>query len=255
MKIRAVIVDDEAPARTRLRQLLRDESDFEIVAECANGREAMEAIRKEKPALVFMDIQMPGLSGMDVALSVEAEPHPLIVFVTAYTQFAVQAFEVHAVDYLLKPFDRERFQKTLCQVRQRLGDGKSGISKEELLAILADFKSGSAHGERLAFKSDGRVVFVKVSEIEWAQSDGNYLELARAGQKYRLRETLQWLEDQLPEDRFLRIGRSALVNVDFVREVQPMFYGDQVVIMKDGAKLGLSRKYKAGLEKFLERKP
>lgn len=253
MKIRALIVDDEAPARTRLRQFLKGEADFEIVDECANGAQAVKAIQELHPDIAFLDVQMPRLSGVEVCRALGDGPLPLIVFVTAYDEFAIQAFEVHAVDYLLKPFDEERFAKTLRHVRERLERGAPAVD-ERLRELLASFKPGPARAERLAFKTDGRVVFVRAAEIDWVQAEGNYTRLHVAGATHLLRETLQALELQFDPAQFLRISRSAIVNLDRVKEVQPLFYGDQVVILRDGAKLNLTRNYREKLEALLLRR-
>src|SRR5437879_6721357 len=159
MKIRTLIVDDEAPARARIRQLLKDEADFEIVGECANGRQAVAAIQKQRPDLVFLDVQMPRLGGFEVCAAIAGEAMPLVIFVTAYDQYALQAFEVHAMDYLLKPFDRERFQKSLLHARERLRRGESGVSDQRLAALLENLRPDAKKPERLAFKASGRVIF------------------------------------------------------------------------------------------------
>jgi len=253
MKIRTLIVDDEAPARARIRQLLADEEHFEIVGECANGRQAIAAIQADKPQLVFLDIQMPRLSGIEVCRSLEKDL-PVVVFVTAYDAFALEAFEVHAVDYLLKPFDRARFQKSLRRARELVERGRQDQVQERLAALLADARLGEARPERLAFKVDGKVVFIQPTDIEWVEADGNYVDLHQVAGKVRLRETLGGIETQLPASRFMRISRSLIVNLDRVKEIQPLFYGDFVVIMQNNARLAMSRNFRDRLEKLLEKK-
>jgi len=254
MKIRTLIVDDEAPARARIRQLLKDEADFEIVGECANGRQAVAAIQKQRPDLVFLDVQMPRLGGFEVCAAIAGEAMPLVIFVTAYDQYALQAFEVHAMDYLLKPFDRERFQKSLRYAREQIRRGDSGLSSERLAALLEHLKPGAQKQERLAFKANGRVIFVRIEEIDSIEADGNYVQLRVGGVAHQLRETISGLESQLPSERFMRISRSVIINLDRIKELQPMFYGDYAVILHDGTRLTLSRNFRDRLEKLLARR-
>jgi two-component system LytT family response regulator len=251
MKIRTLIVDDEAPARARIRQLLKTESDFEIIGECANGRQAVAAIQKQRPDLVFLDVQMPRLGGFEVCAAIAGESMPLVVFVTAYDHYALQAFEVHAMDYLLKPFDRERFQKSLRHARDQLRRGEGAGANERLAALLEHWKPDGNRQERLVFKTGGRVLFVRVGEIDWVEADGNYVQLRAGGATHQLRETISGLEAQLPADRFMRISRSAIVNLDRIKELQPMFYGDYAVILQNGTRLTLSRSFRDRLEHLL----
>lgn len=253
MKIRTLIVDDEAPARARLRQLLRFESDFDVIGECGNGRQAVAAIQKQRPDLVFLDVQMPRLSGFEVCAAIAGEAMPLVIFVTAYDQYALQAFEVHAIDYLLKPFDRERFQKSLAHARERLRRGENGVSDQRLAALLESLRPDARKPERLAFKANGRVIFVRVGDIEWIEADGNYVRMHVGAVAHQLRETIGGMETQLPSDRFIRISRSAIVNMDRIKELQPMFYGDYAVILQNGARLNMSRNFRDRLEKLLAR--
>jgi two-component system LytT family response regulator len=255
-KVRAVIVDDEAPARARIRQLLKHEPDFELVGEYGTGRQAVEGIQRDKPDLMFLDVQMPRLNGFDVceALSAGGAAIPLVIFVTAYDQYALQAFEVHAIDYLLKPFDRDRFQKSLDHARELLRRAKNGPLDQQLSALLADLRPGFKQPDRLVFKEGGRVVFVRTDTIDWLEADGNYVRLHAGNESHYFRETLAALEEQLPAEKFLRISRSAIVNLDRVKELQPMFYGDYSVILHGGAKLTLSRHYRDRLEKFFKRR-
>src|SRR2546421_7373803 len=168
--IRTVIVDDEAPARARLRHLLREELDFEVIAECANARHAITAIQKHRPDLVFLDVQMPRLTGFDVCEALGAERLPEVVFVTAYDQFALRAFEIHALDYLLKPFDRERFQRTLQRAREQVRRGAASALHPQIKSLLAELQGNTHKLDRLAFKSDGRVLFVRLEEIDWIEA-------------------------------------------------------------------------------------
>ena len=250
-KIRTVSVDDEAPARARIRQLLKGEPDFELVAECATGREAVERVLAEKPDLLFLDVQMPRLSGLDVCEAISsAHPMPLIIFVTAYDEHALKAFEVHAIDYLLKPFDRERFQKALNHARDQLRRARGLLPERQLETLLTDLRSLAQH-ERLVFKENGRVIFVRPETLEWIEADGNYVRLHAGNQAHYVRTTLARLESQLPPGKFMRISRSALVNLDRVKELQPLFYGDYAVILEGGSRLNMSRNYRDRVESML----
>lgn len=252
--IRALLVDDEAPARSRLRHLLKTAPDFVVVGEAANGRLAVEAIRSSHPELVFLDVQMPGLNGLEVCAEVGIEAMPSVVFVTAYDRFALQAFEVHAIDYLLKPIDRERFARTLNRLRARLrGPTPESGGSPQLLALLGALRQVRPGVERLAIKVDGRVLFVRVTDIDWLEAEGNYVKLHVGGQHHLFRETLSALEADLPTDRFLRISRSAIVNLDAVKELEPMFYGDYRVRLRNGQLLTLSRNYREWVDRLLER--
>lgn len=254
LPIRALIVDDEAPARSRLRHLLKGEPGFEMAGEAANGRTAVEAIRRLGPDLVFLDVQMPGLNGLQVCHEVGPEALPAVVFVTAYDRFALQAFEVHAVDYLLKPIDRERFQKTLGVLRARLrGPGSGPAPHPPLQALLAELRRETRGVERLAIKVDGRILFIRTADIAWLEAEGNYVRLHVGNTHHLFRETLSALEADLPADRFLRISRSAMVNLDAVQELQPLFYGDYAVRLRNGQQLTLSRHYRDRIERLLDR--
>ena len=251
--IRVLIVDDEAPARTRLRQLLRDEPGVTVIAECATGRQALETIQKSAPDLVFLDVQMPGLSGLEVCESLIASgtPLPLLVFVTAHDQHALKAFEFHAADYLLKPFDRDRFAKAVNHARHQLRSGSKTAGRQELAPLLAALRLESQKGDRLVFKQNGRVVFIRIETIDWVESDGNYVRIHAGTASHHFRETLSALESQLPDAKFMRISRSTIVNLDRIKECQPMFYGDYVVILQNGSKLSMSRNYRDRLEALL----
>jgi two-component system LytT family response regulator len=254
-KIRAMIVDDEAPARARIRQLLKAHPDIELMVECANGRQAVEGIQRHKPELAFLDIQMPGLSGIEVCRAARSAgvPLPLVIFVTAYDEYALKAFEIHAIDYLLKPFDRQRFELALAHAREQLRKNRDLDADNRLTALLRDLKPRT--GERLVFRQNGRVVFVQMNSIDWLEADGNYVRIHTGSESHHFRDTLAGLEAQLPADKFLRISRSILVNLDRVKEMQPLFYGDYVVILQNGSRLNLSRSYRGRLEALLEKRP
>lgn len=250
---RILICDDEEPARDRIRQMVRGNSQFTVVGECATGTEAVERILSGGVDLVFLDVQMPELNGFQVCEAVGMGRMPLIVFVTAYDEFALNAFEVHAVDYLLKPFDRERFERSLDRVRERFESRMAAGIGGNLEALLAGLKPAVSRLERLAFKSGGKVVLLKVAEIDWVEADGNYVLVHTASGSHSLRETMAWIEARLPSETFMRISRSAVVNLDRVRELQPLFHGEYAVILNDGTRLTLSRTFRERLEALLGR--
>lgn len=245
MKIRTLIVDDEPLARDRLRQLLQNEPDIELVGECADGREAVATIEKKSPELLFLDVQMPELDGFGVLEAMGPGPMPVIVFVTAHDRFALRAFEVHAVDYLLKPFDGERFQKALHRAIEQVRNRDPGAVRQRQSALLADLQS-----TQLAVKSGGRVVWLKLDEIDWIGSADNYAELHVGTKSHLLRETLGALETRLPPEKFVRISRSAIVNPQRIKELQRLFYGGYELILRDGTRLTLSRRYRDKLKQL-----
>lgn len=243
-KIRALIVDDEPLARERLRTLLKPEADVEIVGECGDGEKAVSAIRRHKPDLLFLDVQMPERDGFDVLEALGAEEMPVVVFVTAYDKYALRAFEVHALDYLLKPFDRERFQRALERAREQVAGRHSSTLGERLLALLADRATEQKRLQRVVIKSGGRIFFLRVEEIDWIEAAGNYLRLHVGREEHLLRETMNRLEARLDPAKFLRIHRSTIVNLERIREMQPSFHGDYVVLLRDGTRLALSRSHR-----------
>jgi len=250
MKIRTLIVDDEPLARERLRQLLERVAEIELIGECADGRAAVEAIQNNSPELVFLDIQMPELDGFGVIEAINVEPAPVIVFVTAHDKFALRAFEVHAVDYLLKPFDRERFQTALGRAIERVRHRGDQTVQQRQAALLAELRPASKPAERLAVKSAGRVVFVKLSDIDWIEAAHNYVELHVGKESHLLRETLNAIEARLSLDKFVRISRSAIVNIERVKELQPLFHGEYTVTLQNGTKVTLSRRYRDKLKQL-----
>jgi two-component system LytT family response regulator len=253
MKTRTLIVDDEPLARERLRQLLEREPEVELIGECANGLEAVAAIREQAPELVFLDVQMPELDGFGVLARLDPARLPAVIFVTAYDQYALKAFEVHAVDYLLKPFDRGRFQKALRRALDQLQHQQTGDLTQRLSSLLGELKPAPKHLDRLAVKSAGRVVVVKVTDIDWIEAADNYVSLHLGTESHLHRETMAALEGQLPPDKFLRISRSAIVNVDRIKELHPMFHGEYTVVLRNGTKLTLSRNYRDKLNQLLGR--
>jgi two-component system LytT family response regulator len=251
-KIRALIVDDEPLARERMRSLLGVEPDVDVVGEASNGLDAVDAILDRSPDLVFLDVHMPKLDGFEVIETVGADRMPAVVFVTAYDQHALRAFEVQALDYLLKPFDGERFQGTLRRVRQQMQNAETGDLSQKLLALVRDLKGErQSRAERLVVKSGGRLFFLRTDEIDWIEAAGNYVRLHVAAEGHLLRETMTAVESRLNPEIFFRIHRSHIVNIERIKELQPWFNGEYVVILRNGTKLTLSRGYRERLQEKL----
>ncbi|MFA6563868.1 MAG: LytTR family DNA-binding domain-containing protein [Verrucomicrobiia bacterium] len=241
MKIKTLIVDDEPLARERIRTLLAKEPDIEVTGECADGDEALATMKKRPVDLLFLDVQMPEMDGFEMLSRIGKDVLPAVIFVTAYDQHAVKAFEVHALDYLLKPFKQSRFKEAVQRVRDQIGHRQTDDVSKRLLQLLNDRKPAPAYLHRLTVKENERVVLVKVSQIEWIESAGNYVVLHVGKQNHILRETLAALEAHLDPKLFLRISRSTLVNLDQVRELQPLFKGEYVVVLQDGKQLPMTR--------------
>jgi two-component system LytT family response regulator len=252
-KIRALVVDDEPMARDRVLSLLQHEEDVEVVGECADGTQAVAAIQNHAPDLVFLDVQMPGHNAFDVIEAVGAERMPPVIFVTAYDEYALKAFEVHALDYLLKPFGRDRFQQTLQHARSHVERRRAGDLGRKLLALVNDIKPEPPRLERLVVKSGGRVFFLRTDEIDWIEAAGNYVRLHLGGESHLFRETMNHMEARLDSRQFVRIHRSRIVNTDRVKELQPWFNGEHVVILQNGTRLTLSRGYRDKLQEQLKR--
>jgi two-component system LytT family response regulator len=252
--VRVLIVDDEPLARERIRGLLRDEPDVQV-EEHGNGEDAVDGVRTFQPDLVFLDVQMPGLDGFGVLERLAPGPIPLVVFVTAYEQHALRAFEVHALDYLLKPFDAERFAVALRRARARLAAGAPDQVTAALRALLDDVRPREPRPVAvLSVRSGDRIVPVRVDEIDWIEAEGNYVRLHRGRASHLLRETMASLEESLDPQRFRRIHRSAIVNVDRIAELLPWFGKDFKVKLKDGTELTLSRSYVDRLAEFVGRR-
>ena len=254
---KTLIVDDEPMARATIRLLLKDDSEIEIAGEIGNGFEAVNAIRKLKPHLVFLDVQMPEKNGFEVLNDLDEEELPCIVFVTAYDKYALRAFEVNAIDYLLKPFDDERFkialQRAKTQLRQRQGDQLNHRLHQLLETYQKDRESSAepAFLQRLAIKSTGRIYFLNVDEIDWIEAADQYVQLYCAKKVHLLRQSMSTLESRLDPQRFYRIHRSVIVNIDRIKELQPASTGDYYVILKDNTQLKLSRNRREQLQKIL----
>lgn len=248
-KMNVLIIDDEPLAREGIRSLLSHESDIHIAGECASGGEAVKEIQDKKPDLIFLDIQMPEMNGFDVLAQLDEEKLPYVIFVTAYDQYALRAFEVYALDYLLKPIDEERFTRTLQRARTQIEHRLNSDLNEGLRALIQQFASSANEGvsnylDRMMIKTDGRVFFLLTDEIDWIEAQGNYVMLHVGKQSYLLRDAISKVEAQLNPRKFLRIHRSTVVNIDRVKELQSLFHGDYRVLLKDGTKLLLSRRYR-----------
>jgi two-component system LytT family response regulator len=239
MTVRVMIVDDEELARQRIRRLLAREDDVEVVGEASDGVQAVESIRSLTPDLVFLDVQMPEADGFDVLDAVGLPTMPVVVFVTAYDGYALRAFEVHALDYLLKPFSRDRFQTALArareEVRRRRDDPAS--DREKLAALVRELRESGKRPRRLIVRDGGRVSFLRVEEIDWVESAGNYLRIHVGAETHLLRGTLKGCAERLDPESFLRISRSTIVNLERVRAVHPWTRGELVVVLRDGTQL------------------
>jgi two-component system, LytTR family, response regulator len=247
LKIRTLIVDDEPLGRERIRTLLSDDAEIEVVGECSDGKQAVAAIERTRPDLVYLDVQMPEMDGFAVLDAITGERMPAIIFVTAYDRYAVQAFEVHALDYLLKSFDRERFQAALRRAKEQIRGSREGFWNERLTGLLEDLQARQKRLTRLVIRSAGRIFFLRVEEIDWLEAADNYVRIHVGRESHLMRETLQSLEGRLDPSRFLRIHRSIMVNLDRIQELQPLFHGDYVVKLLDGTELSLSRNYRERL--------
>jgi two-component system LytT family response regulator len=241
MKLRAIVVDDEPVARLRIRRLLDAESNVELIAECAEGEAAVAAIRREAPELVFLDIQMPEMDGFEVVKQVGVERMPVTIFVTAHDQYALRAFEAHALDYLLKPFGKTRFHEALNRAKQHVA---GQINREALKNVLASMGPiETRYPKQIPVTQRGCVVLIDTSTIDWIDADGNYAQLHVGNQQYEIRETLNSIECRLDPLDFVRIHRSTIVNVRHIKELQPALHGEYVVTLKDGVRLQSGRAY------------
>jgi two-component system LytT family response regulator len=244
VKIKTLIVDDETLARRRIRRLLAAESDVEVIGECGDPQEAVSFIQQRCPDLVFLDIQMPGVDGFGVLESLSPQNSPAVIFVTAFDQYALRAFEVNALDYLLKPFDRARFRKALDRARVQIRQQSASPIDPRLSTLLQNLENRPRQSDRVVIKSAGRIMFLRTDEIDWIEAADNYVRLHVGQDSHLLRETLGSIEGRLDPNRFMRIHRSTVVNVDRMKELQPWFHGDYVVILQDGTRLNLSRTYR-----------
>lgn len=254
--IRVLIVDDEPLAREGIRLLLESAADIEIAGEATDGPEAVAAIESLRPDLIFLDVQMPGMTGIEVLEQLDGGRIPEVIFVTAYDQYALRAFEHHALDYLLKPFDDDRFHDALAEARKRIRERGADRLGQRLLALLAEYRGGgklpaaaaeraskeaSPFARRLAVRSSGRIYFLRTEEIDWIEAADYYVKLHTGEREHLLRESMARLEESLDPRRFMRIHRSAIVNLDRIRELRPDANGESSVVLHDGTRLRLSR--------------
>jgi two-component system LytT family response regulator len=265
--VRVLIVDDEPLAREGIRLLLERDPEIEVVGECADGAEAVRAALEHEPDLLLLDVQMPEMDGFQVLRALPEEQLPVVIFITAYDHYALKAFEVHALDYLLKPFDDERFERALARAKAQLRRDQIGELSRNLAALLGAYdamqarvggavtRAGpaatSSYLSRLVVKSGGRIVFLDAADVDWIEAADYYVRLHTGGKTHLLRESMAALEAKLDPARFARIHRSAIVNLDRVRELQPWFRGQHAVILKDGTRLTLSRSLRSRLEELL----
>ena len=259
--IRTLVVDDEPLAREGLRVLLERDDEVELVGECREGREAVRAIRDLEPDLVFLDVQMPELDGFGVLEELDVEEVPVVVFVTAYDEYALRAFDVHALDYLLKPFDDERFEAALDRAKAELERKRDAEFGEKLAALLED-RRPRAPGEReeratdddrIMIRSAGRIQFVNAREVDWVEAAGDYVRLHVGERSHLLRETMKGMEDRLDADAFVRVHRSTLVKLDYLKEIHSSEAGGYEIVLRDGTRRSLSRSGRERLEEALGR--
>ena len=256
--IRVVIADDERLARQKIRTLLESEPNISVVAECQDGRQTVSAINCFRPDLLLLDIQMPDLDGFQVLNEIPAQELPAVIFTSAYDQYAIRAFEAHALDYLLKPFDRERLHNAIQRARADLFKSENGDITHKLLELLSHIKSGTSAAaadsqNRLVIRAKGRVIFLDLEEIDWVEAAANYVRLNVGKESYLLRETISRTSERLDPNDFIRIHRSTIVNVRKIKELIPVNSGEYVVVLKSGKELSCSRGYRALLQRIIEK--
>jgi len=244
MKLRALIVDDEELARKGIRHLLKNEVDVEVIAECKDGIEACDSISELKPDIVFLDIQMPGLNGFEVISSLEMDTLPYFIFVTAFDEYALQAFKVHAIDYLLKPVNPELFHSSLNRARQLINGRQKDIFNKKISALIEDSEKHQEFLKRLVVKELGKTIVINIDQVKWFSSDGDYIKIHTGKDKYLYRERLSHLEQKLDPKQFCRIHRSTILRIDLVKEFEPISKGDYNLKTSDGHQFTLSRSYR-----------
>jgi two-component system LytT family response regulator len=242
-RLSAFVVDDEAPARRKIIRFLKQDPEVSLAGEASNGRDAIPAIRQARPDLLFLDVQMPGIDGFEVVRALESGPVPRIVFVTAHDEYAIQALEVHAFGYLLKPFDQARFARVLADAKQHLARDGAGEAAAQLSRLLDEVARRRRQPAKLLVKQKDRAFFLALEKIDWAQSERNYLALHVGNQTYTVRGTLDSLEERLQGSQFLRLNQSSLVRLDFIRELQSWYHGEYRVILNSGQALTWTRRY------------
>jgi two-component system, LytTR family, response regulator len=250
--IRAIIVDDEPLAREGVRLHLEAETDIEIVGEAGSGEEAVTLVETLRPDLLFLDVQMPGLDGFAVLDAIGPQHMPMTIFTTAYDEFALRAFDAHAIDYILKPYDAERFRMAIERARMHLTGRRKAYIDERLDSLLEELRTRNQYLERLVVRANGRILILRVAEIDWIEAASNYVRLHAGGKEFLLRETMTALESKLDPMDFVRIHRSTIVRVDRIRELEPLFQGDYVVVLDDTTRLTSSRGYRERLQELLQ---
>jgi len=257
VKIRTIITDDEELARRGLRALSQRCADLELICECRNGRETVDAIHQHRPDLVFLDVQMPGMTGFDVISAIADGQRPHVVFVTAYDQFALRAFEVHALDYLLKPVNEERFDAAVARVREAMAHATDNAIAQRVREVAADLQvvpspSIASTVDRLPIKAnDGRIIVIRLADIDWIEADRDYVSIHVGGKTWLMRETIAAVELRLALSGFVRIHRSAIVNAERVKELRPRDKGEYIVVLNNGTELKLTRNYRASVERLV----
>jgi two-component system LytT family response regulator len=256
VKIRTVIADDEELARRGLKALSQRCEDLELICECRNGREAVDAIHRHRPDLVFLDVQMPGKTGFDVISAIADVQRPHVVFVTAYDKFALRAFEVHALDYLLKPVNEDRFDAALARVREAMTHATDSAIWQRVRQVSADLQVAISPPkvsavDRLPIKVNGRIIVIRVTDIDWIDADADYVSVHVGGKTWLMRETIAAMELRLALSGFVRIHRSTLVNAGRVKELRPLDKGEYTVVLDDGKELKLTRHYRASIERLV----
>ncbi len=254
MVIHTLIADDELPARNRIRALLKQEKDIEIMEECSNGQQAVEMILTLKPDLVFLDIQMPEMDGFSVIEAIGVENMPIVIFVTAFDKYAIRAFDVHAVDYLLKPYTPERFRQALDRARSHLENAVKDLDlRERLMAMMEHIQKEREYLDRIVVKSDDRILFVKTEMVDWIEAADNYVQIHAGPETYIIRKTMAEMEKRLNPDQFIRIHRSAIVNIEKIKELQHWFSGEYLVILSNGQQIQSSRHYSDRLHQLIRK--
>ncbi|MEZ2346479.1 LytR/AlgR family response regulator transcription factor [Terriglobus sp. RCC_193] len=241
MTIRALVIDDEPLVRSSILKVLRDDKDIEVIHECEDGISALEVINRESPDLIFLDVQMPGLTGLQVMESLEGAKVPITVFVTAHKDYAIEAFETNAVDYILKPFGKDRLERAIARAKMRFASSLDSNYAVQLIQALASVQKQQQYQERIAVPVNGRILLIDTKDIEWIEADRNSVRLHLGTLVYELRNTLTNIESKLNPKQFTRIHRSTLVNVSKIREIHPWFNGYHKVIMRSGQELSMSR--------------
>jgi two-component system, LytTR family, response regulator len=249
--IRALIIDDEPLARKFIRRMLKDDRDIEIIGEAGNGKDAVALITKHDPDIVFLDVQMPEMDGFAVLESIKNDQFPEIIFTTAYEQYAIRAFELHALDYLLKPFDQARFKDAIKHAKDRFRSEHQQHGRLQIGALLESIRNKPEYLDRVVIKAGGRITFLHTREINWIEADDKYVHLHTDKSNPMVRQTLSAMEAQLDPKKFRRIHRSAIVNVERIKELQPLFNGEHSIVLENGTKLTLSRNYKDTLFEIL----